>query len=460
MKQPTFILAAGFVLGIAVASWLPLLLLIPFGLISLVMRAPALAVGLGLGAARLVSVPLEPPVDDLSVLAGNRMEVRGTVVSFPEQRDGYQQFVVRGAAAETRGKALVRADPFLEIAPGDRVLVSGRIKLPEPVDDFDYRSFLAKDGIHSIVPYAHVGVTGHERTVKRVFWSLRRAWVGQLQRRFPEPTAGFLLGILIGERSHLSDKLVEAFRRTSTTHILALSGFNVSIIVAAIVAVLGRRPPALIAALGFILCFVLLVGPGASIVRAALMGGFLLVGQLLGRPQLATYAVVVTAAAMLAVNPHALRYDLGFDLSFLATLGILWLEPGISGRLPWLPTSIRGIVSATIAASIPAVPVIAASFGTVSLVSPVANLLVVPMIPWLMLGGFIGTMLSLVPGPFALLPVLVTVWSAELLLAAVIGLSDMPLAAVSVGHAKGPVALGLTVLTALLAFRLRRTARA
>ncbi|MDP9211741.1 MAG: ComEC family competence protein, partial [bacterium] len=317
MKQPTFILAAGFVLGVAGASWLPLLLLIPFGLVAFVMRMPMLGVGLGLGALRLASFPLDPPADDLSTHSGNRAKIAGIVVSFPEQREGYQQFVVQGTSGETKGKTLVRADPFLGIAPGDRVLMSGRVKVPEPMDDFDYRGFLAKDGIHSIIPYAEVSVIGEKRTVKRVFWSVRRAWVGQLQRRFPEPTAGFLLGILIGERSSLSDELVEAFRRTSTTHILALSGFNVSIIVAAIVAVLGRRPSAVIAALGFIVCFVLIVGPGASIVRAALMGGFLLLGQLLGRPQLATYAVVVTAAAMLAANPHALRYDLGFDLSFL-----------------------------------------------------------------------------------------------------------------------------------------------
>ncbi len=441
-------------------SWLPTVWVLVVCAVSLLLRAPLVAVGLAFGGIRLLSAPLEPPPDDLVALAGQTVEIRGSIVGFPEQRDGYQQFVMEGRSGVFHGKTLVRTDPLLAATPGDEVTLSGSLKAPEPSPDFDYRSYLAKDGIHSLTSYAEVSVIGRERTLTRLFWSLRRTWVSQLERQFPEPTAGFLLGILIGERSSLSDGLIEAFRRTGTTHILALSGFNVSIIVAGIIAVLGRRPPAVIVALAFIAGFVFLVGPAASIIRAALMGGFLLLGQLLGRPQLATYAAIITAAGMLAINPHALRYDLGFDLSFLATLGILQLEPGLNDRLPRLPDGIRGIVAATLAAGLVTAPVIAASFGSVSLVAPIANLVVVPMIPWLMLGGFVSTVLSFVGEPVAALPALLTAWGTVLVLEAVTALAEMPLAAVSVEAAKGPVAAGLAVICGIVAFRLRRPAHA
>jgi competence protein ComEC len=435
MKQPAFVLAMGIIGGVALASWIPL----PFSALLAACacwRYPLLALGTALGICRIVTSPLAPSDADLSVLGGKEQTVEGTIVSFPEYRQEYQQFVVQGSAKGKAGKTLVRTDPFSELLPGDRVAVTGFLDPPRDSGDFDYKRYLAKDGIHSITYRAEVTKRGSRRTLQRFFYGVRKAWVRQTERTFSEPSAGFMLGILIGERSTLSDEHIRAFKRTGTTHILALSGFNISVIIAAIVGVLGRKPAALTASLVLIGGFVLLVGPSSSVVRAALMGSFLLIGQLLGRPQMAIYVTIVTAAGMLLVQPHALRYDLGFDLSFLATLGILWLEPDIRKRLTTIPEPAKEVISTTLAAGVSTAPLIVLVFGTVSPVSPLANLLVVPFIPVLMLGGFIAVMLSFISPLVAVLPAFLTSAVTTRLLGGIIWLGDLPGASVSFAGGK------------------------
>lgn len=448
-------LALGVIAGVAAASWLPVWL--AFGLAAAACcRSLPLAIGMAIGAYRIMLSPLVPPEADLADLAGRERTVRGTIDSFPDYRQKYQQFVVEGTAEGKEGRTLVQTDPLLEFSPGDRVAVTGLLTEPRNFEGFDYRSFLAKDGVHSIMRRADVSIEGSERTLARTFYAIRKRWVLQTERTFPEPAAGFSLGILIGERSTLSDAHIAAFRKTGTTHILALSGFNVSIIITAIIWVLGRKPAALTASLGLIAAFVLLVGPSATVVRAALMGGFLLLGQLFGRPQVAMYVAVITAAAMLVMQPHALRYDLGFDLSFLATLGILWLEPDIRRHLTRIPELARGIVSATFAAGVTTAPLIALTFGTASLVSPLANLLVVPAIPLLMLGGFVSVMISFVSSELAALPAALTAAATVRLLGGIGWLAGLPAASVTFAELKGIAAILLSVVAAAGIFQLKR----
>ena len=447
MKQPALLLTLGVIAGVASGAWLPTSF--GYGLVLLSLwRWPMLVIGIGIGLWRILLSPLVPPENDIATLAGREADLSGVIDSFPDQRREYQQFVVEGTAENHAGRVLVQADPLLEFMPGDQVTATGLLTAPRVSDDFDYRSYLAKDGIHSIMRRAEVSVKGTTWSHQRFFYSIRRAWVGQVERTFPEPTAGFILGILIGERSTLSDAHLEAFRRTGTTHILALSGFNISIIIAAIVWMLGRKPAALVTSLLLIGSFVLMVGPSASVVRAALMGGFLLLGQLFGRPQLAMYAAILTAAGMLMIQPHALRYDLGFDLSFLATLGILWLEPDIRERLLFVADAVRGIISATLAAGLTTAPLIALTFGTASIVAPLANLVIVPVIPLLMLGGFVSVALSFVTPELAQFPALVTAMVTNCLLGIIEYLSAVPLASVTFSHSRTAVAGLLIACTA------------
>ncbi len=471
MKQPAILrVALGFVGGVLAASFLApataaaAVLVMAGGLAVRSRRIPWLPVlAAGVGIWRVTISPLTPPPGDLVELAGpagHKIEAEGTVTSFPQRKGSTQKAEVVLESKGHRGTALVSLETYPSLQPNDRVRVSGKLQAPAQFDGFDYRAYLARDGVHSVIYRAKVTVLGNRPTLTSRLYGVRQSFQHRLQGLFPEPAAGFLLGILFGERAGLPEELQAAFQRTGTTHVLALSGYNISILIAVIVRLLGRRPAVLWLSFAFIAAFVMMVGPDAPVLRAALMGSFLLLGQMLGRPQVAALACVVTAAALLAWNPWSLRYDLGFDLSFLATLGILYFEPSVRQRLGRIPALLREPVSATLAATLPTAPLIALSFGTLSLVSPLANLLIVPMIPYLMLAGFAITVVGLVSAPLAVLPAALVAWFVSLLLQCIGWLALLPLAAVQMEHAKPVLAGSVLAVCMVVSYRLRRAASA
>jgi competence protein ComEC len=302
---------------------------------------------------------------------------------------------------------------------------------------------------------AEVKVTGHTGSLNRSLGTLRLGFSDRLATLFPGPPGQFLLGILLGQRDGLPDDLTQAFQRTGTTHVLALSGYNTSLVLGLVIAVLGRRPAAVVASLGVLACFVVMVGPAASVLRAALMGGFLLLGRVFGRPQAAGRALLVTAAGLLLVRPWSLRYDVGFDLSFLATAGILYFEPPLAHRFRRLPGFCRDALAVTLAAGLPTMPVIAGVFGLTSLIAPLANLVVVPLVPVLMAAGAGVTLISFISEPLAH----ALAAGPAALTGGVLGfihlLGNWPVAAIDVSTVRAPVAVALALLAAGLAYRWR-----
>lgn len=419
------------------------------GVLLVLIGRPWLLVGFGIGFVRIMLAPLTPPADDIARAAGSPVTVEGTVAGYPERVDGMQRAVVRVAGPGT-GRIRVRAEPYPELHTGQRVRLTGRLEQPPRFPDFDYRSYLAKDGIHSLLNRPRIDVVESPAGPALALAQGRERFLAALGRAFPEPEASVLSGILVGERTGLPDSLETTFQRTGTTHLLALSGYNVSIVLGVAIGILGRRPFGIAVAVGLLGLFVLFVGPSASVVRAALMGGFLLLGQALGRPQAALQGCVLMAALMLMASPWSLRYDLGFDLSFLATAGILLWQPAIRdwlrGRVPRL---LCEPLSVTVAASLPTAPLIAWTFGSVSLISPVANLVAVPLVPWLMAGAFLagiagmvndqlGTLAGVLPGALARLLVYILEWC-----------SSLPSAAIT-NQAARPILTGLAALPLLV----------
>lgn len=218
---------------------------------------------------------------------------------------------------------------------------------------------------------------------------LRALLAHPLRALVPEPESGILLGIVLGERASIGSELREAFARSGTTHLLAISGFNMTLVAAAVALVLrGRVRPILAAAVtvASLAAYSALVGPSASVLRAALMATVAALGVALGRRAVAANALGAAASAMLIADPAALE-DVGFLLSAGATAGlIVWQRP-IAEALQPLPGPVREGIGATVAATIPTLPIVAAVFGRISLVSPLANLLAVPLFAPLMLAG-------------------------------------------------------------------------
>jgi len=254
----------------------------------------------------------------------------------------------------------------------------------------------------------------------------RDGFRGLINRLLPEPESSFLLGLFIGDRDGLPPKLADAFRQSGTSHIVAVSGYNVSRVVdicllsLAVAAVRRKRAAAL--AVLMVTAFVVLAGSEASVVRAGLMGGLSLFASLLGRRPHAMNALVGAAAVMVAANPFVLRHDVGFQLSFAAVWGLHALGPALSKRAGFLPefAGIRQTFGETAAATIFTLPLVLLHFGTLPAIGLFANLFILPLVPWSMASGVVMTAFGSVHPFLGAIPAVVTCW----LLRAIEGLAS------------------------------------
>ncbi|MEA4910106.1 MAG: ComEC/Rec2 family competence protein [Anaerolineaceae bacterium] len=295
---------------------------------------------------------------------------------------------------------------------GDRVLLTGRPELPPEEDDFSYRAYLANQGIYSymLYPRARRVETGQGSLLYSLAYRLRRQAYDFIQGAVPQPEAALLSGILLGIESDLPRDLERAFQQTGTAHIIAISGFNIAVVAALISSLavrLLRRPFSALVAIGAITFYTLLVGGSPSVVRAAIMGGMSLLGQQIGRRQVGVNSLAFTAALMCAFQPR-LPWDVSFQLSFTATLGLVLfaapLQEGFTAlaarRLPLeaarrLAGPVGEYFLFTLAAQFSTLPVTLYHFGRLSLSAVLVNPLVLPVQPLIMTLGGAGVLAGL-----------------------------------------------------------------
>jgi competence protein ComEC len=406
-------------------------------------RLPLLGlIALALGAARY---QLAQPTFDATALAyyndTGSVTVEGIVWDEPEVRDADAEARARTnlrvrvetltlsdgtAPLPVSGLVLVYAPRFsdsrltengqAEWRYGDRVTVTGNLETPPEFADFSYRDYLARSGIHSQIRNAQVQFLAERQgqPLFQLIFDFKARALATLAQLFPEPHGALLSGILLGVESGIPAEVKDAFRITGTSHVVAISGFNVSILVAVFMALFSRwLGPNRGAALTMIViaAYTLLVGASASVVRAAIMGGLGLIALRLGRRAVGLNTLAVAALLMTAWNPLTL-WDVGFQLSAAATLGlILYAEPlqaalrrALETRLPPEQAERATRLSAdtfllTFAAQITTLPLIAYTFGQLSLISLLANAFILPAQPAVMVLGLVALVLGLLWPP-------------------------------------------------------------
>jgi len=222
----------------------------------------------------------------------------------------------------------------------------------------------------------------------------------RIRHRLPGDQAELLIGVLYGSPSFSPEEL-DRFRRAGLMHLVAVSGSNVSIVVTVLFFVLlrmgCRRRIAFWISSFFVLVYVVFVGLGASVIRAAIMAWLLLLGRDVGRIADSKYLLLLCAVVMNAWNPWQSAFDPGFILSFLAMIGLLFLTPPLSERLKWIPErfALRETVVTTISATMCTLPYSAWTFGTMSLAGLLTNVFAVPLIPWVMASGACSAVISI-----------------------------------------------------------------
>jgi len=364
--------------------------------------------------------------------------------------------------------------------------------------EFEYGDFLTVDGVLTTkmtMGYPKISIDKPEESEKSVSQDIRNSDLSKIQARLlalrsslstqigrylPSPEAELVAGILWGEKANLPKGFSNALKSSGVMHMVVVSGYNISVIAALMLsgfAVLGRRSSALVTVLGIIV-FTLLTGAEAPSVRAAIMGGLMVLGQLIGRERTALRLLIISAVIMLIVNPLWAE-DLGFRLSFLATLGILvfggtssiikksvetphaasqinelrqrkslkemfsdtrfgtiLLEPQHVAALQkicgWIEDSpIYPELKTTLTAQILTWPLLATNFGTLSLISPVTNMLVGWTVPYLMALGALLTLASAVSSLLAQMISLVLLVPATFFVETVTMLAKVPGAVVT-----------------------------
>lgn len=304
------------------------------------------------------------------------------------------------------GSVLVPLGWYPPYQYGDVIAVQCELQQPTATPEFAYDKYLARYGVFAECrnPAVKLIASKHGSPVFAAIYDFR-TWLQQhIKRLYPEPTASVLTGIIIGIQDDISADTNTLFRQTGTIHILVVSGMHVMLIVTLFNQLaqrwLGARRRFVIL-IFLLMAFSILTGLSASVIRAALMGLVVPLAQFLGRPRQAHITLALIAAAMTALNPYVLLYDVGFQLSFLATLGLIYIQPVTARSLRVLPKwfSIQETISTSVAAMIPTTPLILSQFGTFSTVSLLANLVVLPVSNVLLFGGVATLALSLVNLP-------------------------------------------------------------
>ena len=354
---------------------------------------------------------------------------RGVVAEDPVFTEKSQRLKVKitgveGAPDTAPFFTLATARRFPAYRMGDELQIAGRVEEPQNFSEFDYASYLTRDGIRSVMPFPVIQKIGEGKgnRIAILLSRLKHGFEDNIDAVLSEPHGAFLKGLLLGERASLPKNLQEDFQTAGVSHIVALSGYNITIVGRFVSQVLLLLSAPLVlsfwlACVGIVL-FVVMTGASASAVRAGIMGILVLVAQKEGRTYRMTNALVFAGAAMIFYNPHLLRFDAGFQLSFLATVGLIYLAPRIHhglGRVgigsPARPAaagragehtadagafSVRRTLAETLSAQVMVLPFLIYLFGRVSLVSPLANLAVLAAVPYAMAAGFAAGTLGFV----------------------------------------------------------------
>ena len=438
----------------------PIVLICTFGALGFVVKKIRILTPMSLGiliamiaVARTTHIPSPQTIDHYA--RGQSVKITGMIMAEPDRRPMQTKYTIAVTEyenSEVTGNVLVtdrRGWPSYDY--GDTVTVYGKLERPEKIEYFSYDNYLSRFNIYAVMYRASIQSQSRSITLKsnpllKFLYKTKEGFENQINKIYPEPHASFMAGLLTGSRKGIPLHLMEDFNTTGLTHIIAISGYNITIIIVIITGALFWLPlkwrflPAVLA----IIAFTLFVGASAAVVRASIMGILGLIALQLGRLSHVRLTLLWTLFFMLIYNPKYLWYDAGFQLSFLAVIGLMELASFLDKLFTWAPKTlgIREALQMTMAAQVAAVPFIVLLFGRLSLIAPIANMLVAPAIPLAMLCGFLATIISFISFPLGQLLAYFGWGCLEWIMGIARILADIPLSSVETKAISLPMIVG------------------
>jgi competence protein ComEC len=350
------------------------------------------------------------------------VEIKGTVAADPDVHDNSMRLTV--AAAEINletgwrtvgGKVLVTAPRYPACSYGDYLDITGNLQTPSGAGDFDYKGYLAHQGIYASLDYPKISVEASGRGSQALAWiyNLRASLSHALAEALPEPQAALAQGIILGIRSNIPADLKNDFAVSGTTHLLAISGMNIGIMAGIILGVsvwaVGRKRKLYVwLTLGAVWVYAVITGLNPPVLRGAIMASAFLAAEMAGRQRSGTTALCLAAAVMAGIQPYALA-DASFQLSFLAMAGLIFIFPvfqrytkkwvagklGETGGLAAFTSAAADTLGVTLAAILAVWPALAYYFGYVSLAGLPATFLLTPALPLITAAGGLAALTGL-----------------------------------------------------------------
>lgn len=432
-----------------------------------------LALLLSSGILRMSLIDISPEKSLLEAL-GKKVSFDALISEEPDIRDTTIRYKVQ-PDFESKSSLLLVAERFPRFNYGDKVKVLGKLDLPKNFKsdngvEFDYVSYLSKDKIHFVIYRPKIEKIESEEEGRIVYflYSLKHFLIFNLQKVVPEPNSSLMAGLLFGSKQSLGPELLSQFKNVGLIHMVVLSGYNITIVAYGILAAanyFGKRNLGFMLSIIILLFFGLMVGLGATVIRALVMASIAILARYLGRPTDALRALFIAGFLMIFYNPLTLISDPSFQLSFMATLGLILFSETIykfiSLKISWIPEkfAIREIVSSTFAVQIFILPLLIKMSGQVSIISFLINPIVLPFVPLTMALGAITSALGAIPffgfylsWPFGALSYLLT----EIIIKIVTFSSSIPFAFLSISSLSNYIVILCYIGYAFLFHRLNK----
>lgn len=336
-------------------------------------------------------------------LEGQKINASAKVVSLPKKENGKVTFIAK--TENIKGNIRVSTND-VEVKRGDIVHVQGEITLPENFEtdtgrEFDYVRYLKKDNVLYQLSFAEVAIVSHSLfSLSGMFGALHDSFLQKINETISYPESSLIAGILLGAENDIPKEVEDNFRNVGLVHIVVLSGYNISIVTrfVQIFSTKLSRKMKMIVELSFIFLFVFFVGATATVVRAGVMATLANINTFTFRKQNTFHILVVAGFFMVLHNPLILVFDPSFQLSFLATAGLVLLSSHYESFFKRLPNfyKIRETVSTSLATQTFVLPLIIYLSGIISPISLLANIIVLPLMPTVMLFGFISGVLGFI----------------------------------------------------------------
>lgn len=363
-----------------------------------------LAFGVGIACVNVSPFPYSPT---LEALVGRKVVLHGTVVAEPDNREQMSLITLLPdhqvlpektvIPVEEPVRILVSISNPHEVTYGDRVEFVGVLKRPAPFETHDtqqfaYPDFLAIRGIGYTSSFATVRVREAQTEwsgVLGTLYGIKRWYLHGIALALPEPHAALAGGITVGDKRSLGESLTNLFQITGMTHIVVLSGYNITVIASSLMWLLSHVVPMVIASwcgMVSIGLFVAMSGASGAAVRAGIMASIVLIARMVRRPYAAPRALAIASVGMLVYEPRLLLFDPGFQLSIVATVGLIFISPLIKSAASSVPErlGLRDIFADSVGTQVAVTPLLMYQMGTLSLVSLPVNLLVLPTVPFAM----------------------------------------------------------------------------